>query len=100
MTEKRIEWLWKCNDDLLSNENLSEWNRYSDIENAVIEEAYTILKKSNVMLDDYHIDFEQGIQIANDDINKQHLIKREEINKEDERLRATRFMSDPIVHTS
>ncbi|CAF1213439.1 unnamed protein product [Adineta steineri] len=100
MTEKRIEWLWKCNDDLLLNENLSEWNRYSDIENVIIEEAYTTLKKSNVMLDDYHIDFEQGIQIANDDINKQHLIKREEINKEDKRLRATRFMSDPIAPTS
>jgi hypothetical protein len=100
MTQKRVEWFWKSDDDPFLNTASSEWNRYSDIENIIIEEAFTILKKSIVILDDYHIDFEHRVQISNDDKSKQRPVKRVEMNREDARLREARFMPNPIVPTS
>lgn len=100
MTEKYIEWYWKSNDNPFSNAGSSEWNRYSDIENIIIEEAFTTLKQPVVILDDYHIDFEHQVQIANDDKNKQRPVKRIEMNREHQRLREARFMPNPIIPTS
>jgi len=100
MTQKRVEWFWKSNDDPFSKSESSEWNRYSDIENAIIEEAYTIMKKSNVILDDHYIDFEHRIQIANDDQTKQRPVKRVEMNREEEQLREARFTPNPILPAS
>jgi len=100
MTQKHVEWFWKSDDDPFSNTESSEWNRYSDIENIIIEEAFTILKKPIVILDDYHIDFEHRVQIANDDKSKQRPVKRVEMNREDVRLREARFMPNPIAPTS
>ncbi|CAF5187792.1 unnamed protein product, partial [Rotaria magnacalcarata] len=70
-------------------------------ENAIIEEAFSTLKKTHVIIDDYHIDFEHRVQIANDDKTKQRPIKRVEMNKEEGgRLREARFMPNPIVPSS
>ncbi|CAF3644118.1 unnamed protein product [Rotaria socialis] len=101
MAGKRIEWFWKSNDNPFSNEESAEWNRYSDVENTIIEEAFSTLKKTHVIIDDYHIDFEHRVQIANDDKTKQRPIKRVEMNKEEGgRLREARFMPNPIVPSS
>ncbi|CAF3113838.1 unnamed protein product [Rotaria sp. Silwood2] len=78
----------------------AQWNRYSDIENTIIEEAFTTLKKAYVILDDYHIDFEHRVQISNDDKTKQRPVKRVEMNKDEGRLREARFMPNPLVPTS
>ena len=97
MTEKRVQWYWKSNDDPFQNTEISEWNCYSDIENLIIENTYTTQKSPVVMLDDYHIDLEHRVQIANDDKTKQRSVKRKELDREDGRLREARFMSDPIA---
>ncbi|CAF4105442.1 unnamed protein product, partial [Rotaria sp. Silwood2] len=100
MTEKCIEWFWKSNDNPFSTMESAQWNRYSDIENTIIEEAFTTLKKAYVILDDYHIDFEHRVQISNDDKSKQRPVKRVEINKDEGRLREARFMPNPLVSTN
>ncbi|CAF4036131.1 unnamed protein product [Rotaria sp. Silwood2] len=100
MTEKCIEWFWKSNDNPFSTMESAQWNRYSDIENTIIEEAFTTLKKAYVILDDYHIDFEHRVQISNDDKSKQRPVKRVEINKDEDRLREARFMPNPLVSTN
>src|ERR1700691_4592371 len=97
MTQKRVEWFWKSNDNPFENMELPEWTQYSDIENAIIEDAFTTLKKPIAILDDHHIDFEHRVQISNDDKSKQRPVKRVEIDKEDGRLREARFMPDPIA---
>ncbi|UJR07461.1 hypothetical protein I4U23_011750 [Adineta vaga] len=86
MAHSRIEWFWKS----------SEWNPYSDVENAIIEDAYQA-STSDVNLDNYHIDFEQRIQISTNDSTEQHAIKRMEINRENDPLREVRFMSNPTI---
>jgi hypothetical protein len=96
---QRVEWLWKSNADPFSKTKLAEWSRYSDIENAIIEEAY-MMKKSHAILDDYHIDFEHQVQIGNDDKNNQRPVKRVEMARGEERLREARFMPDPIAPAS
>ncbi|CAF2501878.1 unnamed protein product [Rotaria sp. Silwood2] len=78
----------------------AQWNRFSDIENTIIEDAFTTLKKPYVILDDYHIDFEHQVQISNDDKSKQRPVKRAEMNKDEGRLREARFMPNPIVPDS
>jgi hypothetical protein len=100
MSEKHVEWYWKSNDDLFVNTDIPEWTRYSDIENIIIEEAFTKLKKPVVMLDDYHIDFEHRIQISNDNKNKKRPVKRMEMNRENRRLRKARFTPNPISPSS
>ncbi|CAF1400740.1 unnamed protein product [Rotaria sp. Silwood1] len=100
MTQKRIEWFWKSDDNPFSNIESSQWNPYSDIENKIIEEAFTKLKKAYVILDDYHIDFEHRVQISNDDKSKQRPVKRVEMNRDEGHLREARFMPNPIVPAS
>ncbi|CAF4169281.1 unnamed protein product [Rotaria sordida] len=99
MTQKHIEWFWKSDDNPFSNMESSQWNQYSDVENIIIEEAFTTLKKPNVIFDDYHIDFEHRVQISNDDKSKQRPVKRVEMNKDERCLREARFMPNPLVPT-
>ena len=95
--EKRVQWCWKSNDSPFENTEVPEWSCYSDIENLIIENAYTTLKQSTVMLDDYHIDFEHQVQIANDDKTKQRPVKRKELDRDEGKLREARFLPDPIA---
>lgn len=99
MAQKSITWYWESNTNPFSNTESIEWSRYSDIENTMIEEAFNKFKKSYVILDDYHIDFEHRIQISNSDKNKQRRIKRIEIdkNEDDGQLRKARFMLNPLI---
>jgi hypothetical protein len=100
MAGKHVEWYWKSNDDPFVNTEIPEWTRYSDIENKIIEEAFTTLKKPAVMLDDYHIDFEHRVQVSNDNTRNQRPVKRMEMNREDRPLREARFMPNPMAPTS
>ncbi|CAF3889786.1 unnamed protein product, partial [Rotaria sp. Silwood1] len=52
----RIEWTWQSNPDPWSTTEPTEWNHYSDVENLIIEEAFSN-KQAQALLDGYYIDF-------------------------------------------
>ncbi|CAM4753623.1 unnamed protein product [Rotaria magnacalcarata] len=84
-------WYWKTNLNPWSTEEIVKWDTYSDIENEIIEDAYT-KKLQTVEIDDYIIDLKQNIQISKIDKTKQRPIKRVvRGNREPELLRRDRF---------
>lgn len=94
---QRIEWMWKSNINDLSQSKQEEWHCYSDIETAIIEEAFQE-KLSDVVLDDYHIDLKHFLQVSNTDENNRRPVKRtHHAQQEEERLREARFMSNPVL---
>ncbi|CAF1438963.1 unnamed protein product [Rotaria sordida] len=92
----RVQWMWNSSADPFSKPQPDQWNLYSDVENMIIEEAFRA-GQTHAMLDDYHIDFKNNLQISNNDVNKQRPIKRMECNRSDIRLREERFMPNPIA---
>jgi hypothetical protein len=90
-----VEWMWKSNGDPCTKSEPAEWRCYSDVENNIIEEAFKA-KKPHAMLDDYHIDFKNNVQIANNDVNKQMPIKRMACKRDDKHLREEHFMINPF----
>ena len=68
--------MWKSNVDPWLAEEPEEWKNFSDIENLLIEEAATKKYEETVILDDYHVDLKQNVQISNYDVNKQRPVKR------------------------
>ncbi len=94
---QRIEWMWKSNTNAWSQSEQEEWHCYSDIETAIIEEAFQE-KLSDVLLDDYHIDLKHFLQVPNIDENSQRPMRRTHHGqKEDGRLREARFMPNPVL---
>jgi hypothetical protein len=87
----KYEWMWKYNLGPPLKDPKHEWRYYSDVENSIIEKAYSS-EKLRAVLDAYSIDFERGIQISNDSSNKQRPVKRVPIKREETRLREARFM--------
>ena len=55
---KHIEWMWQSNTNPWSKSEPEEWSHYSDLQNLIIEEAFS-KKQTKAMLDGYHIDFTQ-----------------------------------------
>jgi hypothetical protein len=88
--------MWKSNADPFSKSEPSEWRFYSDVENMIIEEAFTT-GKTHAILDDYHIDFQSKLQICNNDVNKQRPVKRMVCNRDETRLREERFTPNPVA---
>jgi hypothetical protein len=93
---ERVEWMWNAHTDPFLQSQPVDWRLYSDVENMIIEEAFTA-GKSHAMLDDYHIDFEHNLQISNNDVKKQRPVKRMVCNRDDKRLREERFLPNPIA---
>ncbi len=92
----RVQWMWNSSVDPFLESESDDWRPYSDVENMIIEEAFTT-GKNHALLDDYHIDFKHQLQISNNDTNKQRPIKRLVCNRDDKRLREERFMPNPIA---
>jgi hypothetical protein len=93
---KDIEWMWQSNANPWSKYEPAEWSHYSDVENLIIEEAFSN-NQPQAMFDRYYIDFKHKVQILNDDHQKQRSVKRVVCNKEDKHLREERFMVAPII---
>ena len=91
---KTVEWMWKSNLDPFSDQP-AQWNHYSDVENMIIEKAYSN-NQSRAMLDDYYIDFNDNLQVSNEDFYKQRPVKRVLRKREDKHLREERFMDLPV----
>jgi hypothetical protein len=92
---KTVEWMWQANPDPFSKNEPAKWNHYSDVENLIIEKAYST-KQSRAILDDYHIDFKANLQVSNSDAYKQRPVKRLVRKREDKHLREDRFMDLPV----
>ena len=39
-SRNRVEWMWKSNADPWTSSQKEEWRTYSDVETAIIEQAY------------------------------------------------------------
>ena len=86
----RIQWMWISSENPFSTSEPIEWVPYSDIENMIIEKAFTA-GKSYAMLDGYHIDFKHSVQVSNSDGSKQRPVKRMVQNRSDHQVREERF---------
>ncbi|CAF1086288.1 unnamed protein product [Didymodactylos carnosus] len=93
----RAQWYWKSNSDSWSTNEKEEWTKYSDIESAIIEEAFNGKNKTKLAdLDNYLINLYKSIQISKSDPNKQRQIKRVLIGRnETQGLREQRFFQPP-----
>ena len=94
-TSQCIEWMWQSNPYPQSKSETSTWSHYSDVENLIMEEAYS-KGETKAVLDDYYIDFKKKLQISNTDSNKQRQVKRVERNRKDKHLREERFVDLPV----
>ncbi|CAF1209286.1 unnamed protein product [Rotaria sordida] len=95
--QQRIEWMWKSNSDTQSHSQQEEWHCYSDIETAIIEEAFQE-KLSEAVLDECRIDLKYFLQISNRDENIRRPVKRVHHEQvEAGRLREARFMPNPVA---
>ncbi|CAF1272552.1 unnamed protein product [Didymodactylos carnosus] len=71
------QWYWKSNSDPWSTNGKRKWTKYSDIESAIIEEAFNGQNETKLAdLDNYTINLNDSIQISKSDPNKQRQIKR------------------------
>ena len=87
-------WMWKENADPFALEP-EQWCQYSDIEMAIIEDAYQA-NLPEALLDDYHIDLVRFLQISNSDIRHQRPVQRRLNTREKIKARKERFFSDCI----
>jgi hypothetical protein len=92
---KRTKWMRKSNSNSSSKTKSTNWVNYSDVENSIIEAAFTA-KEGQVSLDDCYIDLKRCLEISNNDHNKRRPIKRVEYNRDEVRLREERFVFNPI----
>ena len=92
-----VEWMWKSNSDPWNTSQREEWRSYSDVETAIIEQAYQA-KLSEAVIDDYHINLKKSVQISNSNTSNQRPIKRVERGRSTTgmKLREARFMPSPI----
>ncbi|CAF1407575.1 unnamed protein product [Didymodactylos carnosus] len=95
--QPRAQWYWKSNSDPWSTNGNEEWTKYSDIESAIIEEAFNQKNKIKLAeLDNYSINLNDSIQISKSDPNKQRQIKRVLTSRnESQGLREERFFLTP-----
>ena len=93
-TRQRIEWMWKSNINPWLHSEPDEWSFYSDVDSAIIEEAFQE-NQYEILLDDYHINLNHFVQISNNDEKNQRPVKRM-INQSDRRLRQERFLANII----
>ena len=92
---KCVEWVWQSNPNPWSKSETPTWSHYSDIENLIMEEAYS-KDETKVVLDDYYIDLKENLQVSNTDSNKQRPVERRVRKREGKHLREKRFADLPV----
>ncbi|CAF0778722.1 unnamed protein product [Didymodactylos carnosus] len=86
----RAQWYWKSSFDPSSTNEKEEWTKYSDIESAIIEEAFNGNNKTKLIeLDNYSINLNDSIQISQSDPNNQQQIKRVLISRHENQAAAS-----------
>ena len=76
---KKVVWSWQSNLEPWNAKQTKEWQRYSDLVNDVIEDAFQ-KKEQDVQLGDYIIDFKKMVQFNKRDRHKQRPVKREAVD--------------------
>nr|ACD54793.1 ADP-ribosyltransferase-like protein [Philodina roseola] len=94
----RAKWMWNSKADPFSKSEPADadWHYYSDVENMIIEEA-SAAHKTHAVLDGYHIDFKNHVQISNNDVSKQRPVRRKICGQDETILREDRFLPNPIA---
>ena len=90
------QWMWNSNDAPFLQCRPPNWCPYSDIENLIIEKAFST-GQSHVLLDDYTIDLEHKLQISHKHLQKQRPIQRVTGDKINRCVRLERFIPNPIA---
>jgi hypothetical protein len=90
-----VEWIWKSNPNPFDKTQQAEWKHYSDVESCIIEKAWAA-GQTQVIIDDYIIDFETGRQTSRTDSYKQRPVKRFIRNRNEKRIRESRFTDLPV----
>jgi hypothetical protein len=76
---RNFQWYWNSAVDPCSTE---EWQKYTDVENEIIEDGCN-QKRSHVKIDGgYVIDLKHQVQYKNDDSRKRHQIKRVQFDED------------------
>jgi hypothetical protein len=91
-----VQWMWNPNSNLLDEFDRIKWNHYSDVENRIIEEAFTA-DQTHVILDNYHIDFKSMSQISINEDNQQTRVERVLWQRNGKHLREEHVVPDPIL---
>ena len=79
---RNFQWCWKSCANLWAIQEKEEWQKYSDVENEIIEDAF-IDKIFNVELDDDNIvNLKQNFQYRKGDTKRQCLVKRISLDKD------------------
>ena len=93
---KTVEWLWQSNPNPWSTTEAPTWSHYSDLENIIIEEAFSA-RQPRADLDQYYIDLGSNIQVSSANPDNQRPVKRVERKRDDKHLREARFMDLPVA---
>ena len=91
---KTVEWMWKANQDPYSDEP-DEWIHYSDVENIILEKAYS-RNQPRATLDNYYIDLKKNLQVSIHGSYEERPVKRMVREREDKHLREARFIDLPV----
>lgn len=89
-----IQWKWLSNSNSHEKSHTNEWILYSAVENLMIEEAFQA-KMPFVILDHYHVDFKQNVQISKKDNTEKYSVKRFTGTHPYNATRASHYISDP-----
>jgi hypothetical protein len=76
---KRIIWFWQSNPNALDGNEKEEWKRYFDFENDLIEVAYQ-RKEKEIQINDYVINFKDGMRHKGNDCHGPRQVKRQEVD--------------------
>ena len=97
LRSRNFQWYWNS----AANGADEQWQKYSDIENEIIEDASN-QKKLNVEIDgDYIVSFEQQVHYRKDHSLEQHRIKRDTFDRDHkvDNIRAERYLL-PVTFTN
>ena len=97
LRSRNFQWYWNS----AAHGADEQWQKYRDIENEIIEDAWN-QKKLNVEIDgDYMVSFEQQAHYRKDNSREQHRIKRDTFNRDHtvDNIRAERYLL-PVTFTN
>jgi hypothetical protein len=90
-----MQWMHQSNSNLGSKSKAAGWNKYSDVENIIIEEGY-MANNTEVILDGYRVDLKRNLHMSNNDTVKKRPVKRVVLSRYNICLREERYKTNPI----
>ena len=94
---RNFQWFWS------STKNQEQWQKHTDVENEILEDAYNDKVTTEVEIDgNYIIDFGNLVQYKKNDLHRQFRIKRVQLdrNRTNVHLRRERFATPVMLATT